>query len=87
MHHAPCFTGVTSIEIGVCLLKNLARMSRCGPSLVQYVAKLVISRSFVSYKSRKGTTGFFEKTTPNVHQDSILDHRFDVDNFNSESGP
>ena len=67
MHQASCFRGATSIEIGVCLLKNLARISRCGPSLVQYLAELVISRSFVSYKSRKGTIEFFEKTTPNVH--------------------
>ena len=67
MHQASCFRGATSIEIGVCLLKNLARISRCSPSLVQYLAELVISRSFVSYKSRKGTIEFFEKTTPNVH--------------------
>ena len=67
IHQASCFRGATSIEIGVCLLKNLARISRCGPSLVQYLAELVISRSFVSYKSRKGTIEFFEKTTPNVH--------------------
>ena len=67
MHQASCFRRATSIEIGVCLLKNLAHISRCGPSLVQYLAELVISRSFVSYKSRKGTIEFFEKTTPNVH--------------------
>ena len=32
------------------------------------------------------TIGFFEKTTPNVHQDSMFDSRFDADNFISESG-
>ena len=29
-------------------------MSRCDPSLVQLLAELVISRSFVSYKSGEG---------------------------------
>ena len=39
---------VTSCENTLYLLKNLVLMSRCGPSLVQFLAELVISRSFVS---------------------------------------
>ena len=45
---------VTSCVNILYLLKNLALISRCGPSLVQLLAELVISRSFVSYKSEEG---------------------------------
>ena len=45
---------VTSCKNTLYLLKNLALRSRCGPSLVQLLAELVISRSFVSYKSEEG---------------------------------
>ena len=45
---------VTSCVNTLYLLKNLALIIRCGPSLVQLLAELVISRSFVSYKSEEG---------------------------------
>ena len=52
---------VTSCENTLYLLKNLAHMSRCGPSLVQLLAELVISRSFLSYQFEKGTIEKSEK--------------------------